>query len=398
MKPFALLALSLAAFAAPAFGATDIGTIKLHGDSRTIPVRVWGSTAALNGLANEAFSAHGRYSVVSSGYAYDIRFTQVGAAEVRVDVTRGVGGGRVLSQTVSGDSARNALLRAGDLAVERTNGLGLKGFFTARIAFISERTGHPEVYTSDLFFGGIRQITTDRAIALEPRWSPDGTKIIYTSYYHSGFPDIFLMDLASDTRTTFASYRGTNFGAHFSPDGGRVAMVLSADGNSEIYVSNAQGRAMSRKTRFESVKASPCWSPDGSRIVFESGQGANPQLYLMSAAGGTPTRLTHGLSSYCAEPDWSRANPNKIAFTYRAGDGHYQIAVYDFAKGQAEGVSKAPFDGLNPSWLPDGRHLVYAARSAATSVLCILDTETGQSQRISPPSFGSCKEANVWSR
>lgn len=394
MKPFLVLALSLAALAAPAFAYTDIGTVKIHADSNTLPVRVWGSTPALNALANEAFQAHGRYHVVSSGYAYDIRFTQAGAAAVRVEVTRGVGGESVLSQTVSGESAREALLRAGDLAVERTNGLGLKGFFSSRLAFISERTGHKEVYTSDLFFGGIRQITTDRTIALEPRWSPDGTKIIYTSYY-KGFPDIYLMDLAANTRTTFASFRGTNSGAHFSPDGGRVAMVLSAEGNPEIYVSNAQGRGMVRKTHFDSVKASPCWSPDGSRIVFASGQ-SSPQLYIVSAAGGAPSRIAGGFSSYCAEPDWSRAAPNKIAFAF--GVGRIQIAVYDFSKGQAEQVSKAPFDGLNPSWLPDGRHLVYTARNAATSVLCILDTETGQSSRISPPSFGACEEANVWSR
>ena len=46
-------------------------------------------------------------------------------------------------------------------------------------------------------------------------------------------------------------------------------------------------------------------------------------------------------------------------------------------------------------WLADGRHLVYTARDRATSVICILDTETGKSTRISP-SDSSALQAGVW--
>ena len=56
---------------------------------------------------------------------------------------------------------------------------------------------------------------------------------------------------------------------------------------------------------------------------------------------------------------------------------------------------KAAFDGIEPSWLPDGRHLVYTARDRSTSVLCILDTETGQSKRVSPTNLGPLAQASV---
>ena len=190
------------------------------------------------------------------------------------------------------------------------------------------------------------------------------------------------------------SFRGTNTGAHYSPNGAQVAMVLSGEGMPEIYVGNAQGRQIARRTHSDAVKSSPCWSPDGSRIVFAQELGTNPQLYVMSSAGGAPQRLTTGFS-YAAEPDWSRANPNKIACTVKT-HGSYQIAVYDLSKGSAEVVSKADFDGIEPSWLADGRHLVYSARGRSSSVLCVLDTETGQSKPISPASFGNALEASVW--
>lgn len=394
-KLFRLVFLVALTVTSAAYAQRRIGEVSVTVDKNKIPVHVSGSTAELDALARQAFEAHGRYKLVASGGEFDIKFSPAGGTQVRVDITKGLGGSAFASEVSTGTNLHNALYRAADFAVEKTNGLNLKGFFTARLALIGEGTGKKEVYTSDLFFspGSVAKVTADNALALSPRWSPDGGRIIYTSFYKSGFPDIFQIDLATRQRTTFVSFRGTNSSARFSPNGSQVAMVLSGEGSPEIYVSNAQGRQVARRTRSDSVKSSPCFSPDGSRIVFAMEPG--PQLYVMSAAGGTPQRLTTGFT-FAAEPDWSRANPNKIACTVKT-HGSYQIAVYDLSKGSAEVVSKANFDGIEPSWLADGRHLVYTARDRTSSVLCILDTETGQSKRISPASLGATLGASVWS-
>lgn len=383
------------AFATVVCAQRNIGEVVVDAEKNTVPVRVSANNAELNQLALQAFGAHGRYRVTASGFVYDIKFSAVSATQVRVDVTRGSGGTPVVSRVVSGANAHQALLEAADIAVEQTNGLGLKGFFSSRLAFIGERTGKKEVYTSDLFFREVKRITSDNAHALTPRWSPDGSKLLYTSYFRSGFPDIFQIDLGTYRRTDFVSFKGTNTGARYSPDGQQVVMVLTGEGTPEIYVSNAQGKRVARKTRSDAVKSSPSFSPDGTRIVFAMEPG--PQLYVISTAGGTPTRLTSGLSRYCAEPDWSLTNPNKIAFTMAVGR-NYQIGVVDVSTRKGAQVSKAPFDGIEPCWLPDGRHLVYTARTASTSRICILDTETGKSVPISPSAFGAAMQANVLAR
>ena len=313
--------------ATAAFAQREIGPIDVTANFKTTPIRVSADTPELNNLALLAFGAHGAYRLVASDYDYDVRFSQLAPGQVRVDVAR-ASGQVVASETATGTSTHNAFLRAADIAVART--IGLRGFFASRIVFISQRTGHREIYTSDLFFGDAQQITHDNALALSPRWSPDGHHIVYTGYFQSGRPDVF--ELVNENgvwrRQTFASFQGTNDCAHFSPDGSRVAMVLSGEGNSDIYVSNAEGRAVSRRTRSSAAKASPCWSPDGTQLVFTSEPG--PQLYLMSAAGGTPQRIYTDISSYCAEPDWSRGDPTKLAFTMWVGRV-YQVAVYDFS-------------------------------------------------------------------
>ncbi|QYM77482.1 biopolymer transporter Tol [Horticoccus luteus] len=397
MQNFRFILALFFASAVAAFAQHSLGYVDVTNEGKVIPVRVSGSTPETNGLAQQAFKAHGRYRVEGGNYAYDIRFTPVSSTQVRVDVTKGKSGTPVLSQIASGSDVNDALLRAADLAVEKTNGLGLKGFFSAKIAFISERTGKKEVYVSDLFFRDVKQITHDGAIAMMPRWSPDGTRLLYTSFYKSGFPDIFQINLSSLQRTTFVSFKGTNSGARFSPNGQQVAMVLSGEGNAEIYIGNAQGRQIRRMTRTDAVEASPCFSPDGSRIVFTSDAAGGPQLYLLPVSGGTMQRVATNISGYCAEPDWNRADPQKIAFTMGVGKG-YQVGVYDFSKRASVQVSHAPFDGLEACWLPDGRHVIYTARDRRTSRLCILDTETGQSQPVSPTMLGGCMQANAWWR
>jgi len=389
--PVAAAALLLALVAPVRAQVRELGPIDIATDVRTIAVRVTGSPAEVDQLANLAFNAHGRYRRVASGQAYDLKFTAVAANQVRVEVLRGTT--PVASQVVTGSSQRHAVLRAADVAVKATS--GLNGFFASKLAFISERTGRHEVYTGDLFFGEVKQITRDNAQAMTPRWSPDGGRLVYTSFYKSGFPDIFLIDLNTLQRTTFVSFKGTNSGARFSPNGQQVAMILSGEGNPEVYVSNAQGRNVSRRTRTNAVESSPCFSPDGSQIVFTSDAAGGPQLYVMPAAGGTPRRLATNISGYCAEPDWSRGDPNKIAFTVRSGRG-FQIAVHDLSgSGAAKIVSRAPMDAVEPSWLADGRHLIYTQRSANSRALYLLDTETGKATRLSPEAMGQTSQVSV---
>jgi len=405
---------ALASVSVHAQGSRDLGDVVIRADLKTISVTVSGSTPELTNLANLAFNAHGRYRRVASGASFDIKFTQVAANQVQVQVTKrgssvtvagevngrtvsstgaSSGGGVILNQVVQGTSGRNAFFRAADAAVTATS--GLKGFFASRLAFISEQGSKSEVLVGDLFFGEVSQITNDRAQAIRPRWSPDGSKILYTSFYKSGFPDIFLLDLNSKQRSTFVSFKGTNSGARFSPNGAQVAMVLSGEGNPEIYVSNAQGRGVSRRTRLPSVEASPAWSPDSSRLVFTSDAAGGPQLYVMPATGGSPSRLPTSISGYCAEPDWSVGDPSKIAFTTRSGGG-YQIAVFDIVKRTpAKVVSKAPKDAVEPAWLADGRHLLYTERSANNRGICILDTETGKTTRLTQGSGRQLSQVSV---
>jgi TolB protein len=386
-KTFTLLASLIACFfaVAPALAQRDIGEVVTQADVQTIAVTVTSAQSELQNLARVAFGVHGRYRVVASGGAFGIAFSAAGPNQVTVTVTRS--GSTVHSETVSGTSQRNALLRAADVAVTKTS--GLRGFFAGRLAFIAERGGQQTIMTGDLFFGEVQSYPVQGKQIVGPRWTPDGGRIVFTSY-RTGFPDIYALDLRSGQLTTLVSFKGTNSGARFSPDGSRIAMVLSGEGNPEVYVSNAQGRQIRRLTNNQSVEASPSWSPDGSRLVFTSDAAGGPQLFVMSAAGGNMQRLQTNVSRYCAEPDWSHTDPNKIVFTAAVNRG-YQIAVYDLASGAGRIVSSAPTDAIESVWLADGRHVVCTFRTATSRAIYLVDTESKKATRLSPSAL-----SNAW--
>jgi TolB protein len=373
----------------PALAQRDIGVVDVVGGD-TLSLSVTSSSAELQNLALQAFNTHGRFRLVASGASYSFSFAPVGANQVSVSITKGAAGTPVASETVSGTSLRNAFFRAADFAVTKTT--GLKGFFAGKIAFVTDRGGQQTIMTGDLFFGELQSHPVQGKQIIGPRWSPDGGKILFTSY-RTGFPDIYVLDVRAHQLNVFASFKGTNSGAHFSPDGSRVAMVLSGEGNPEIYVATAQGRQIRRLTNNQSVEASPAWSPDGSRLVFTSDAAGGPQLFVMSAASGSMSRLATNVSKYCAEPDWSAADPKKIVFTAGVGRG-YQTGVFDFGTNTAHIVSHAPMDAVEPVWLADGRHVLCTFRNATTRSLYILDTESAKAVRISPSALGNAWNAS----
>jgi len=389
----AMIAAGLFTRYACAQGTIDAGVITATGDATVTPVRIAADQPELERLAAQAFGTHGAFSVSASASTV-IRFAVTGPASVRVTVEQGKPARAVISQDVGGSSLRNALFRAADAAVAQLT--HKPGFFAGRLAFISERTGSSEVYISDLFFGETLQMTNDRAQCVTPRWAPDGRRILYTSYFANGMPDIYLIDTGTKSRTAFISVKGTNTGGRFSPDGSQVAAILSPKGAGDLYVGNAQGRNLRalRKTPTQ-IEATPSWSPDGTRIVVASDAQATgkPQLYLVGLADGTPLRIPTNVSGYCAEPDWSHADRNLIAFTAASGRG-YQIAVHSFATGTAKVITNVAGDGIEPCWTNDGRHLVFTQRSANAQRICILDTVSGRVSQISPASYAKAYQAS----
>jgi Tol biopolymer transport system component len=78
----------------------------------------------------------------------------------------------------------------------------------------------------------------------------------------------------------------------WSPDGRRLVLDLSVDGNSDIYVSGTSGGQPLRLTSEPSEDVVPSWSPDGRWIYFASDRTGSFQVWKVPAEGGQPTQVS----------------------------------------------------------------------------------------------------------
>lgn len=286
-----------------------------------------------------------------------------------------------LSQSYRHDpeDARRLAHRVADDIVQAVT--GRKGIASTRIVMVGAVDSARELFIMDADGGNLTQLTRDGSISVRPRWGPTADKITYTAYLQR-FPDVFLVNLRTGQRQAVANYSGLNAGGVLSPDGEDLAVVLSKDGNPELYVRNLRSGRLTRLTNTPHAnESSPSWSPDGREIVYVSDQAGRPHLYIISRNGGAPRRVTSRGSENVA-PDWG---PNNlITFASRVG-GQYQIAILDPANGNIrylEHPDRADYE--DPSWAPNGRHIVAARRESFRSQIYILDTVGDPPLRLTP--------------
>ena len=372
--------------------AIDIGTVERQ-SAEVIPlsIEVTSTSPEVAELSRRAFASHGGYRLAAHKEAELIlHFRPSGASSITLFIEPLVSGETSFEGRFTGSTWQEATLKACDAAVQHT--LALPGIFGGKLAFTSNRTGFREIYTSDLFFQNVCMRTQDKSKSVAPHWAPNGEKILYTGYFQSGFPDVFLLDLKTGQRTVFAAYRGTNTGGTFSPDGKKVALVLSSSGSAELYVSNDFGNQLRRLTRNKSLEATPTWSPDGTTIVLTSDLAGGPQLYTIPAQGGKLQRIPTNISGYCSEPSWNPRDPSLLAFTAATGGG-FQVTLYDFKTKKSRFLTQGPEDCIEPCWLKDGRHLLFTQRTTTQEQLWLLDTETGHKSPLHSRSFGNASGA-----
>lgn len=306
----------------------------------------------------------------------DFRITGEGQASgdtltVTVEVVNRPGTRRTFGKRYSarvGQEAQLGRLVCDDILEALT---GRPGFASRRIVFVGEKPGTrgKDLYSIYPDGGGMIPLTRDRSVVVGPAWAPDGKSLVYTSF-HRGFPDIYEHRLNPPGRRVISNSSGLNSGGALSPDGKHLAMILSRDGKPELYIKHLASNRLTRLTQTPmSAKSSPSWSPDGNEIVFTSSHQGSPQLYLISRNGGSPVRITRG-GGENVSADWGPSG--LIAFTRRR-NGLYQVAVLDPRSREIRFVSPPTADYEDPSWAPDGIHLVASRTFRGRSSLSLLD-------------------------
>ncbi|WP_156883070.1 Tol-Pal system beta propeller repeat protein TolB [Rhodovulum sp. P5] len=300
------------------------------------------------------------------------------------DVFAGAPLGEGLQFGGSTSSWRRVAHKVADEVYRRITGEG--GYFDSRVVFVAEsgpknaRTKRLAVMDQD--GANVQDLTDASSLVIAPRFSPAGDRVLYTSY-ETGFPRIYLLDIATGRRRALDDQPGTmTFAPRFSPDGRGVVFSLSDGGNTDLFTLDLQSGRRQRLTSAPSIETAPSFAPDGSRIVFESDRSGTQQLYVMPAGGGEPRRISFGQGRY-GTPVWSPRG-DLIAFTKQNG-GRFHIGVMR-TDGSEERLLTASFLDEGPTWSPNGRVIMFTRESAgATGAPALYSVDiTGRNLRKVP--------------
>ncbi len=267
-----------------------------------------------------------------------------------------LGQGQQLVGTV--DGWRRMAHKVADAAYSRITGEG--GYFDSRVVFVSESgpkdNRQKRLAVMDYDGANVQFLTDSSAIVLAPRFSPNGDRVLYTSF-ESGFPRINVLNVANVGRQQLATAPGEMaFSPRFSRDGRQVIYSLANGGNTDIYRTDLGSGQHVRLTSAPSIETAPSLSPDGSQIVFESDRSGTQQLYIMPANGGEARRISFGEGRY-GTPVWSPRG-DLVAFT-KQNAGRFHIGVMR-TDGSEERLLTSSFLDEGPTWSPNGRVIMFS--------------------------------------
>jgi TolB protein len=188
-----------------------------------------------------------------------------------------------------------------------------------------------------------------------------------------GNTDIFVMQADGSGMVNLTNHPAWDGTPAWSPDGTRIAFTSDRDGDSpQIYVMNADGRDVVRLTVSNGIDMMPAWSPDGQKIAFvstrtytltlEGGQlmiDAGPEIWIMDADGGNPTRITSGQEDQALYPTWA---PDGLRLAYMNVSDRIDLVVHVLGEELGRSLTAdATFASWSPAWSPDGRQLAFMA-------------------------------------
>lgn len=221
-----------------------------------------------------------------------------------------------------------------------------------QIAFVSERSGSPQLWIMNSDGSNLRQITAIKDGACQPDWAPDGKRLV------------FISPCPSMASGRYTQYPGSSLHIIHSDGTGQIDLPLAPEGDFD-----------------------PAWSPDGKEIAFTSLKNGRPRIYSLNLSTNGRTDLSH--TAYeDRQPAWS-PDGKRLAFVRLYGSEQIWIMNAD-GSNQKQVTRSNDLNDFWPAWTPDGEILFFGQSTSASLLpwlMAIRQEDFGTDREFKVPAF-----------
>jgi Tol biopolymer transport system component len=212
-----------------------------------------------------------------------------------------------------------------------------------------------------------------------------------------GNTEIYVMDADGLNPTRLTDNPAIDRDAAFSADGKRIAFVSERDidgtVDSEVYVMNADGSNQTPLTNNTAEDFQPAFSPDGTKIAFMSNRGVqgDMEIFLMNADGSGETQITHN-TSFEGQPTFS-PDGSKIAFVSNRDNGNYDIYTMNADGSNSSDPNRLTTSAASesrPNFSPDGSRIVFRTDRDGNGEIYVMNADavgTGETRLTFDPAL-----------
>jgi Tol biopolymer transport system component len=249
--------------------------------------------------------------------------------------------------------------------------------------------------------GLARQVTDGPGYHYQPDWSSDGRFLVFAAYDKDAV-ELRGLDVATGEQWPLTEGGAVNVEPRVSPDGTRLAFVSTThEGRFHLFVVPLRkGRPAGPPQRVSEDKdsglpryyysvydhyLSPTWSPDSRELIYVSNHGrvwGTGGLWRMRAEQGSPeTEVHQEETSWKARPDWASDSRRVVWSSYEGRQGH-QLWLISATGGDSFPITYGDFDATSPRFRPDGRGIAYVSNEEGNTALWTIDLPGGRRQKL----------------
>ncbi len=254
----------------------------------------------------------------------------------------------------------------------------------------AQAPGMPAATTLPLKTARTHSFTTSTGTWISLDVSPDGQTIVFDL-----LGDLYTLPITGGTATRLTSGMAYDAQPRFSPDGKRIVFVSDRSGGDNLWIMSLDLKDTVQVTKGNNNEyISPDWAPDGKYLVASRSGGnfGTGKLWMYHVDGGngiplgtTPPQVKQVGAAFGKDGRYVWYADRVGDWTYNAVGPQYQLAVYDRETGRTARMSTRLGSAFRPALSPDGKYLVYATRHEIKTGLRLRNLDTQEESWLAFP-------------